>query len=351
MLLLKNLNLEDEKMGSVKDLIVLEKPLGNKRGLGRFVFSDRYSVFDWGQMPDKILNKGRALAVMAAFNFEGLQKIGIATHYVGLANENGELIEFRDLKDRSNGSDTMQVELSNVYRPKEVKLEGRLGYDYSFYHENRGRLNNFLIPLEIIYRNGLPLGSSVFKKIEKIKNEIADPETREKVLQKIYEGYGLKSEPKPGDMLPEPVIGYTTKLEPGDRSLEDRDAYKLSGLCDEDFKDVKPLALAVNDFINKQAVDKLGLNPHWDGKVEMAYFHSLEIVDVVGTLDEDRFGTLVSKEILRQWYKRNQPEFSLACDEWKKTGEGWQERCPVKPVNLPSDLVSAVSQMYQAATN
>jgi phosphoribosylaminoimidazole-succinocarboxamide synthase len=35
-------------MGSVKDLTVLKKPEGNEAGLGRFVYSDRYSVFDWG---------------------------------------------------------------------------------------------------------------------------------------------------------------------------------------------------------------------------------------------------------------------------------------------------------------
>jgi len=40
---------------------------------------------------------------------------------------------------------------------------GKLKYDYSVY---TSRLKNFLIPLEIIYRNGLPEGSSVFKKLE-----------------------------------------------------------------------------------------------------------------------------------------------------------------------------------------
>ena len=47
-------------MGSVKDLIVIEEPT-EKPGTGRFVFSDRYSVFDYGEMPDKIENKGRSL--------------------------------------------------------------------------------------------------------------------------------------------------------------------------------------------------------------------------------------------------------------------------------------------------
>ncbi|HAG08789.1 MAG TPA: phosphoribosylaminoimidazolesuccinocarboxamide synthase, partial [Desulfotomaculum sp.] len=36
-------------MGSVKDLTVQEMPVENKSGRGRFLFSDRYSVFDWGE--------------------------------------------------------------------------------------------------------------------------------------------------------------------------------------------------------------------------------------------------------------------------------------------------------------
>lgn len=40
-------------MGSVKDLAVLKEPAGTETGTGRFIFSDRYSVFDWGEMPDQ----------------------------------------------------------------------------------------------------------------------------------------------------------------------------------------------------------------------------------------------------------------------------------------------------------
>jgi phosphoribosylaminoimidazole-succinocarboxamide synthase len=33
-------------MGSVKDLVVLKEPAAAETGTGRFIFSDRYSVFD-----------------------------------------------------------------------------------------------------------------------------------------------------------------------------------------------------------------------------------------------------------------------------------------------------------------
>ncbi|KPK95716.1 hypothetical protein AMJ80_04000 [bacterium SM23_31] len=341
-------------MGSVKDLIILKSAFENKQGLGDFDFSDRYSVFDWGEMPDHIVNKGRALAVMAAFNFEKLERRGIYTHFVGLV-KNGKVVKFSDLEEGGNGSHIMRVNMAVKYEPIERKFVDDKGnviteYDYSFFVNNRGKINNYLLPLEIIFRNGLPLGSSVLDKIKETK-EIKDSHEREKSLQGIYTQLGITSEPQPGQMLPKPVMSYTTKLEAGDRILSEGDAYFISGLTKEKFEEVPLLAMKVNEIITEQC-DKTGLRPHWDGKVEMVYFNGqIYIVDVVGTLDEDRMGNLVSKELLRQWYKKFQPEFAPACKEWKKTGDGWQGKCPVKPVNLPSEFATLVSQMYMAAAN
>ena len=48
-------------MGSVKDLIIVKNPTQKNMGIGKFIFSDRYSVFDWGEMPDQIEEKGKEL--------------------------------------------------------------------------------------------------------------------------------------------------------------------------------------------------------------------------------------------------------------------------------------------------
>ena len=53
-------------MGSVKDLEIVEKPTADTMGVGKFHFSDRYSVFDWGEMPDHIDGKGAALCLMGS---------------------------------------------------------------------------------------------------------------------------------------------------------------------------------------------------------------------------------------------------------------------------------------------
>jgi phosphoribosylaminoimidazole-succinocarboxamide synthase len=344
------------KMGSVKDLVLLEPAYENKWGSANFDFSDRYSIFDWGEMPDHIERKGAALAVMSAFNFEELERVGIKTHYKGLVTKNHNLIRFSDLTENGNGLDVMRVSFSKKYDPIAREFIGEDGnpivkYDYSFYDTNRGKINNYLIPLEIIFRNDLPLGSSVFKKIAKAK-ELPVKNKRQKKLNDIYNKLGLSGEPNPGDMLPKPVLHYTTKLEAGDRNLTEDEAYRISGLTEQDFEKVAPLALDVDKMITEMAM-KAGMD-HYDGKVEMVYHDGLCLVDVIGTLDENRLGLdneQVSKEFIRQWYKKNQPDFAPACDEWKKTGEGWQDRCTVKPVHIPEELATLVSQMYMAASN
>lgn len=61
-------------MGSVKDLKILKNAGTNNTGEGVFNFSDRYSVFDWGEMPDTIPDKGAAIAILGAYFFEELEK-------------------------------------------------------------------------------------------------------------------------------------------------------------------------------------------------------------------------------------------------------------------------------------
>ena len=102
-------------MGSVKDLQVIQKPTQTEMGIGRFLFSDRYSVFDWGEMPDHIDGKGAALCLMGAYCFEQLEKVGVKTHYRGLVNEKGKAVKVSELKEPSS---IMEVALVNVYKPK-----------------------------------------------------------------------------------------------------------------------------------------------------------------------------------------------------------------------------------------
>ena len=62
--------------GSVKDL---KGPVRARAGAEQvnavvFEYTDAYSVFDWGKMPDPLARKGEALAVLAADWFEKLER-------------------------------------------------------------------------------------------------------------------------------------------------------------------------------------------------------------------------------------------------------------------------------------
>lgn len=335
-------------MGSVKDLTVLKKPIRTREqselGIGIFEFSDRYSVFDWGEMPDHIPGKGRALALMAAHSFEKLRGEGIDSHYIGLMDASGRIRTLDVLRGSSN---RMVVYLVDVIRPDPIKEGDRIVcYDYTQFIENRGRLDNFLIPLEIIYRNGAPLGSSMFKKV-KAAQEKGDQEYINGILQKT----GLKhiSQLVPGVKFPTPTYDFSTKLEEtGDRALSDEEAFEISGLTHEEF--VKMLNARNTARAKVGALcEKAGFEDY-DGKVEFVYSGKPILADVLGTFDENRFmvdGIQISKEVVRQWYKKNQPEWVEAVEEAKETKrEDWKLLCKIKPVSLPQDVINFLGDMY-----
>jgi phosphoribosylaminoimidazole-succinocarboxamide synthase len=324
-------------MGSVKDLKIIEKPSEQNMGIGRFHFSDRYSVFDWGEMPDQINGKGEALCLMGAYCFEQLEAKGITTHYRGLVNEHGKTVTLKELDFPTNN---MEVNLVNVFHPKTRKINGKIEYDYGQYNK---KIKNCLIPLEIIYRNGLPEGSSVFRRLKQGKTTLKD--------------LGLDHYPVPGEHFTKPIFDVSTKLEDKDRYLTWENAKKISGLDDKELAAIKSVLLEVNSTITN-IVSEVGLINE-DGKIELGFddLRKLIIVDVVGTLDECRFmyeGMHVSKEILRKFYKNT--AWYNAVENAKKVAEeqnnpNWKTLCKLNPPKLDSKLIDIVSGMYMATTN
>src|SRR6056297_1208624 len=113
-------------MTSVKEFRVDEPATADALGRGAFVFTDDYSVFDWGKMPDTIPNKGASLCSMGAFNFELLEDEGVPTHYRGVV-ENGDVVSLRDA---SHPPWEMAIDLTQV---PDLPHEGR-DYDYESFH-------------------------------------------------------------------------------------------------------------------------------------------------------------------------------------------------------------------------
>lgn len=315
-------------MGSVKDLNILKRATLENPGQARFFFSNRYSVFDWGEMPDHISFKGASIALLGAHFFEKLEERGVPTHYIGLVEE-GKAKKLSEIKKPTS---TMEIKLLRVINP-EFKDDQ---YDYSIYQKEKG---NFLIPLEVIYRNYLPPGSSVFKRLK-------DGEIKPQDL-------GLDSEPRPNQELDAPILDVSTKLEITDRYLTWVEAQQISGLNDEEIIELKNLTNTVNDLITDE-FSKIGL-VNEDGKIEVGFDRErrLMLVDVLGTLDECRFtfdGLPVSKEIARVYY-RNTAWYQAVEEAKNKDRQRWKEICRLTPEPLPPRLKLLISQIYCACTN
>lgn len=315
-------------MGSVKDLTVIKEPDEHTTGIGRFIFSDRYSVFDWGKMPDDIADRGKALCVMGAYFFERLAKMGIRTHYLGVV-EDGEP---RHLSQLMSPSNCMEFKLLRVINPQ--KKENL--YDYSTY---RGEESNFLIPLEIIYRNSLPESSSLLKRL---RNGEVKPED-----------IGLKSIPPPGEELKIPLLDVSTKLEATDRYITWDEAKEMTGFVEGEIKEIKRITLLVNEVITKEA-ERIDLFNE-DGKVEFGFdeFRNIVLVDVVGTPDECRFtfgGIPMCKEIARAFYRKTHWYKEVVIAK-KKNKLNWKETVDVSPPLLPHRLTELISMVYRGIAN
>ncbi len=320
-------------MGSVKDLIRLCEPTPVKGGLGIFHFSDRYSVFDWGEMPDHIAHKGEALCVMGAYFFERLEEVGIKTHYVGLLDSFGDVVRLAGLE---NACCDMKVELVEVRRP--TFFEGK--YNYS--HLTPAGVN-FLLPLELIYRRSLPAGSSVFGRLERGELTLND--------------LGLDHIPVIGEKLARPFLDVSTKLEHTDRYISWSEAARISGISPFLEHDISGMVHLVNSIVEQVACG-IGC-VYEDGKIELAVNDQLElmVVDIVGGLDECRVtfdGVQLSKEVAREFYRGGEWHTAVGAAKklaYEKGVRDWKQFCIVQPEPLPVALKNVISQIYMSYAN
>jgi phosphoribosylaminoimidazole-succinocarboxamide synthase len=319
-------------MTSVKEFRVDEHATADSLGRGAFVFTDDYSVFDWGKMPDEIPEKGASLCTMGAFNFALLEDRGVPTHYRGVV-AGGEAVQLEDALADGIAPREMAIDLTQV--PELPYAEG--AYDYDAYHDAAGQ--NYLVPLEIVFRNRVPVGSSL-----RTRREPAE--------------FGLAMDAWPDEAvdLDEPVVEFSTKYEEQDRYLDRAAADRIAGVADVDA--LAELARAVNVAITERATSADMV--HQDGKIECLYDDGeVRVADVVGTFDENRFsydGQQVSKEVIRQYHKRTQPEWVTAVDEAKQraTAEGvadWRQLCEREPDPLAPAIIQAARDLYCAGTN
>jgi len=366
-------------MGTVKDLIIIKEPTKTKMGLGDFWFKEfpdadgieggTFSVKDYGIMPtekkpDLIPAKGQVLCIVGALLFEYLRKRGIDSHYLGVVGPNGEVVRVNQLTEPTN---RMRICVSRVIPPKfDPSLPSR--YDYSFFTEGQGKIDNYVVPIECIYRNALPYGSSKRKKIV----EAYEREDMDSVNEQLEElGLTLDSLEKilgkETVWLPRPYKEFTTKYEQDDRDLgtakKDSAAFEISGMTRDKFESSKKLIDDGNEATSR-FYELVGLINgieigHLDGKGEIVLSGYPLFGDVFGTLDEIRAdvdGFQVSKEPVRQWYDTFKPEWSAAVKAAKKEARDralpeWTDLVKVATPRLPDEYRRLMGEMYQAFGN
>jgi phosphoribosylaminoimidazole-succinocarboxamide synthase len=273
-----------------------------RAGRAAFLFTDDYSVFHFSKMPDRIPDKGEVIARMGHASLRAIERAGVRTHLAGFRPPRTIVVRLFNVLDPARG----ELRVADVAR---------------------------LVPLQVIYRNQLPPGASLYRRAAAGSVTPGD--------------LGLDALPAPNVPLATPIVEFTTKLETIDRFVGAAEAEALACLPAGLFADMRAATLEVNAVLCRHARER-GLVLA-DGKLEWGVDEDggLVLVDVAGTPDENRFlaGDLdVSKQVLRDYYHG----FGLEADVRRLAASGLpRSQWPVPPA-LPTDLLAAVAEMYRA---
>lgn len=284
------------KRWSTKDLTVLREPADGRPGDGIFTFTDRYSVYDFGEMPDLIPGKGRATVAMAMRSFALLEAAGVATHLVEQVAE-----------------DAIRVQLLTVH-PRGTRPVGAAE----------------MIPLQVVYRAALPRESSVHRRLADGRLDPAE----------VPPPAGADS-----PWLSRVMVEFTSKFEQTDRFVDRAEAARVGRVRPADLDDVARRTATVHDVLRAHS-ERVGLRLV-DGKAEYGFDADrvLLLIDHAGTPDENRFyhrGFPVCKELLRALHP------GLRDTVQRCVREGLpRDRWP-RPEPLPPALVEATAGVYAA---
>lgn len=348
--------------GSVKDVLGPVEAAGHESVV--FRYTDAFSVFDWGRMPDSLEGKGTALTILAAELMERLQRPeewkefsktpeanalrkavppgvgtsfneigeklkmeGLATHYLGVLEEKDiggletvQKVEPRKISSLTKPSRYLVGRRVQVITPHDVRLLGRPVADYRAVAAAPGPK---LVPLEVVFRFSCPAGSSY----------------RER----------SGGDDGPWDF---PVLEMFTKLESVDRLVPWSEALAISGLGASRLQEILLRTAWVAAFLRSLA-SQAGLELA-DGKLEWGQGADGEVflVDAIGPdeLRLSRGGVSLSKEFLREFYRST--DWYGAMKRAKASGvPDWKLKTGMDPPRLPPDEKVLATQIYLSLTN
>lgn len=385
--------------GSVKNVLgPVSIPMsGRSEPAYVFQFTDDFSVFDWGKMPDALSQKGLALNLMSAYFFElverpeiwkefsksgealdlrkgvseliapslnesaslrsslsaifnevgeRLQREGLKTHYLGLIKDEDSATTIR-LSECQELTRMLAVKPIDVVRPDESTVLGKSVMDYRGVRAAASSSASTLIPLEVIFRFGCPSGSSLLKRVEDNPdywNTLPVPRSLSKT--------GVQA----GAKWDFPVTELFTKLESKDRPITFTEALAISGLSGAQLQELLVQTLWLASLL-RYRMKKIGLELA-DGKFEWGLDSTgrIFLVDAIGP-DELRIlkdDQPLSKEFLRNHYRKSSWYESVKHAQRQSEIRGLSDwkRLVLEPApRLPSAQVELARQVYLVLAN
>jgi phosphoribosylamine--glycine ligase len=349
------------KRGSVKNLRGPLSGLPSGRADIVFEFTNDFSVFDWGKMPDPIPGKGDALLGLASHIFrelmhpsswKGFFRTAEAETFLAnapskFANYLPELRRelesigmracFRGVYQGPTGPEGLIVERLDILPPKEVHEGTSIRFDYSGVATNTP---GALIPLEVVFRHALTDKSSFFER---------NPNTTL----------------KPGHRFAIPLIECFTKLEPTDRFIEtEAEARTVGRINDATRLELELRSTLLSLWLKREcAVRDLELI---DGKFEWGLDREgrVMLADAIGPdelrLIETRKGfhadpadptkpARLSKEFLREYYRDG--AWFREITDLKKSADlqpGWQKTVKAEVPRLPREALVRATALYRS---
>lgn len=363
-------------------VVTSQAPAGIRSRVNAVIFdySDAFSVFDWGRLPDLLPRKGEALATLAAEIFEKLekpetwrefsrspealalrkanrfgavfneigeelQKVGLRTHYLGVlesADGPAEVLP-KKLSEVRTPIRRMVVQQVSAVKPHLTSVLGRSLPDY---YPTRTSPLPRLVPLEVVFRLSCPEGSSLLDRVSRDPGYLASlgfPEIQDAQINS-------------STRWDFPILELFTKLETTDRPVPLPEALAISGLSAGQLQEVLLKTAWVAGLL-KYGCAKLGLELA-DGKMEWALGEDGKcfLVDAIGP-DELRIlkdGIQLSKEFLRGFYKTSAWYESVekAKVQARKVGaHDWKKWVPEAPPALSAQYRELAIQVYLSLTN
>ena len=277
-------------MKSIKLFELLPVGMITSFGRARRIFTNRFSILGWGEMPYQIPNKGAANAILSAYFLEAFEKKGLPTNYMGLF-KNDSLAKLKSLIDPTN-----VMEISLLQRVLPQKKDNK--YDYSIF---KGIKSNFILPFKITY----------------------------------------------------PLLEVETIFEENQRSIEWKDIADLTRFSDEEISNIKALTLFVNDIISKE-FQEIGLDvENGTLEFGFTQNRSLVLLNSPGTFDENKIcinGFPLGLKIAQIYYYNTKWGEDVLKAKSKNV-HNWKELCKVKPPPLPDDITRLISNIYCACAN